>query len=367
MRVKTSNPDVLVAGAGPAGLAAAITLQRYTSATVCVLGGSAGGAVRPGETVSRGTVPLLDYLGVAAILSESCAIEGYGTEAAWGSAHVVSRDSIFTGRGEGLHLDRSRFDDKLATEFERRGGRIIHDACVRHAERIGGSWSVSYTASGQSARVLASQVIDATGRRAAFTRRIGIGMRRLDALVGVTMYLDQSSTEPIPHRVLIEAVPDGWWYSAPLPGRRAVVAFMTDADLLARLRLDSPEAMTRRMRSAPATWERLRSCTNGSAPRTHQAGTQTPARVIGEGWLAAGDAAMALDPLSSIGIGHALASGIHAARVTHARLATDEELAHAYGADVSRHLEHATDQWRAIYGSERRWPDAPFWHRRHVR
>ena len=86
--------------------------------------------------------------------------------------------------------------------------------------------------------------------------------------------------------------------------------------------------------------------------------------VIGPQWVAVDDAAASLDPLSSLGIGHALKSGIRAARIVDTRFAGDEELAVAYPNDVARFAEEFYARRAAIYRSEQRWPQSEFWRSR---
>ena len=161
---------------------------------------------------------------------------------------------------------------------------------------------------------------------------------------------------------LIEAVSEGWWYSAPVPGG-VVVAFMTDADALSSAAMN-PCAFMTLLRQTSLTATRLSGCVLTSGPRASPAGSHVLKPCLGRAWIAAGDAAAAFDPLSSLGIGHALASGIQAARIVDGRLNGDETLASAYPADVSRHVGTYLEQRRTLYGFERRWPDRPFWARR---
>jgi hypothetical protein len=84
--------------------------------------------------------------------------------------------------------------------------------------------------------------------------------------------------------------------------------------------------------------------------------------------LAAGDADMAFDPLSSLGIMAAMLSAEEVVPVVLARLGGDRA-AHEV---ATRAREAARDaRWTryrsdlaARYGDERRWADAPFWSRR---
>jgi flavin-dependent dehydrogenase len=86
---------------------------------------------------------------------------------------------------------------------------------------------------------------------------------------------------------------------------------------------------------------------------------------VGDGWVAAGDAAVSFDPLSSHGILNALHTGTLAGSAVHAHLAGDVRALDAYARHVdalyAAHLRHL----HAYYAMERRWPDHPFWSRRY--
>lgn len=78
-------------------------------------------------------------------------------------------------------------------------------------------------------------------------------------------------------------------------------------------------------------------------------------------WTAAGDAAACFDPISALGIGHALSSGIHAGRVAHAHVGRHGALGEAYRDSLLAHFKGYVQTRRGFYASERRWPDAGFW------
>ena len=95
------------------------------------------------------------------------------------------------------------------------------------------------------------------------------------------------------------------------------------------------------------------------------ANSQLSPVVATDGWVAAGDAAAAFDPISALGIGFSLRSGMEAARVAVAAAeGDDDDAAAAYTASVTRIYEDYRARYHGIYLQERRWPDAPFWARR---
>jgi flavin-dependent dehydrogenase len=85
---------------------------------------------------------------------------------------------------------------------------------------------------------------------------------------------------------------------------------------------------------------------------------------LSDGWLTVGDSAFALDPLSSQGIFHALASSILA---TEAIMETGKKPTSAifdYSASLEQAWASFKVQRRDYYCLESRWPKEGFWKRR---
>ena len=82
------------------------------------------------------------------------------------------------------------------------------------------------------------------------------------------------------------------------------------------------------------------------------------------GWIAAGDAVAAHDPLSGHGIGAAVASGWDAGGTALAVLEGDRPAADAYARRVTDGFARYLDAHDAYYRLERRWSSSPFWRRR---
>jgi flavin-dependent dehydrogenase len=355
--------DVCVIGGGPAGAAAALTLARYTKHQVLLVEASDYAALRVGETVSAGLVPLLAYLGAETVLADATTLPSFGTAGAWGSEQLIRRDFIWTGRGQGLHLDRSRFDQALAgclAEF----GSIPRTATqVREVTRHDGGWAVLLEGPDGREPVEARIIVDATGRQARIARRLGAERVVADRLVGLVCHLDLPDG-PAEQTTLVEAVPGGWWYTAPLPHGKAVAALMTDADLLRGHGIDTAASLVAALSATVHVSARLAGARPLGEPRTFPAESHVLRQPCGPGWIAAGDAACGFDPLASLGIGYALSSGIQAARIAEQWLRGDDTLALAYADDIARHAGVYSAQSREMYQAERRWPDAPFWQRR---
>lgn len=348
--------DVVIIGGGPAGTAAALTLLRYSKLRPLVIERSTYDGWRVGETLSPGVLPLLDYLGAAG------AVEGqrraFATSAAWGGPNVVSRDLLFSGAGDAWHLDRARFDRALADLCGDALWRAATAVAAFHAALQG--WTLQL-ADGREIR--ARFVIDATGRHAAFARMQGARVDIRDHLTGLVATFEGGQHDD-EGATLVEAIHDGWWYSASLPEGRIVVALMTDADIVRTHHLHEREPWLGRLGNTTATRARLAGAQLVREPVVCPAHTQILDPLAGEGWVAAGEAAVGFDPLSSMGIGYALTSGIHAARTAASALAGDASLAEVYAADVGRHFAAYLERKRAYYRIEQRWRDQPFWARR---
>jgi len=344
--------DIAIIGGGPAGSAAALTLLRYSKLRPVVIERSAYDGWRVGETLSPGVVPLLAYLGAEQVLADHGQRRAYATSAAWGSPDVVSRDFLFTGGGDAWHLDRNRFDASLAQLVRERGGTVLTGTSVHKVEP---GWVIN-------GEIHARYVIDATGRHASFARTQGAHATADDHLTGLVAVFEGG--EDSQTATLVEAVEDGWWYSARLPDHRTVVAFMTDADVVRAGHLHEQDAWLERLGETRPTRLRIVNAQLVQGPVACPAHSQTLEPVAGEGWIAAGEAAAGFDPLSSMGIGYAIASGIQAARVAASSLGGNTDHARVYASDVTQHYRAYLAKRQAYYQLEKRWPDSPFWERR---
>jgi len=213
-------------------------------------------------------------------------------------------------------------------------------------------------------------LVGASGQRAVVARRDGVRRRAFDTQIAAVAVLDRDGRAEKPHdaTTLIAAAEDGWWYAALLPNRRLAVAWFTDPDLLAASTAWRPADWWDRLRVQNLVWNLIAShdYERPQRVRVQAAGSSLLTRPTGDGWIAVGDAATAFDPLSSHGIGSALAGGVWAARAVAATLTGDDTAFAAYSGRIFASYTRYLWERRAYYADEQRWPDSPFWRRRHA-
>lgn len=349
--------DAAIIGGGPAGAAAALSLrQLMPGAAIGIFYSASDGNWRPGEILSPGAMSILQSLGCWPAFLASGFLESFGTRAAWGSPDLHDNEFLFSLRGNGWRLDRARFDDMLRRSARAAGVEIHGNATLLGSSADHNGWRLQFRGFESQARF----VIDASGRSAAFA--VQRGARRVpdDRLAGVFVLLEGEEAGA----TLIEAVENGWWYSATIPGSTAVAAFMTDTDLIRRLRLNLAERWSEILAGSRYTRERLRRAIPKGPPAVFTAHSQHLSRMSGPGWVAAGDAAMTFDPLSSQGILKALRSGKLASFAAADFLQREIESHPKY--ERLAVAEYAAYQRAKFeyYAMEPRWPEAVFWKRR---
>ena len=362
--------DVVVAGGGPAGAVAAQCLAENGRRVLLADAGSGPAAVKVGETLPPAIRPLLVDLGLWDRFAGLDPMPCHGNVSCWGSPLLHETGFIFDPNGPGWHLDRPRFDACLREVAAASGADLREGTTVRDQRRTrGGSWEVHLESPRGRSLVLSGWLVDATGRRSTVARRAGTRRRAHDALTAVVAVLHSPAGETDPDtRTMVEAAPDGWWYSARIPRSRRVVAYLTDADLLPRPVTRSPSAfqdLLTETRYLDAQIARHR-YTFGPRLTVVTARSSLLDAVAGERWIAVGDAALALDPLSSQGILTALYSGMLAARAIDAHLSGDAGALRSYPARLAAIAAEYRITRRAYYAMERRWSDRPFWRRRHT-
>ncbi len=359
--------EVVVLGGGAAGAAAALTLARRGRRVVLAERG-AGVAPRVGEALPPAARPLLSELGILALVQEGGHRQCLGNVSIWGSPVPAVHDFVFDPQGCGWHLDRRRFDEDLRGAAAAAGAEVATGTGAVGVESTDSGWRVKLReAAGGLTEVHCRWLIDATGRGSAIARRLGARRRQEDHLIAFVARFGPAAGAPDPDsRTWIEAVPGGWWYTAPVPSGERVVAFHTDADLADRSGLRRPGGFAALLARAGNIHGLLtaQGYRIDGDPRGVDASTARLERAAGSGWLAVGDASVSLDPLSSQGLFNALYTGLKGAEAADGALGGDGLAPNAYQARVDRiyraYLKHRT----TFYTAESRWPARPFWARR---
>jgi len=359
--------EVLVLGGGPAGSSIALTLARAGRA-VTMVERSRYDQPRVGETLAPSARLILASLRLWERFEQQGHAPSYAIRSAWGEPKLYEQDFTFHPYGTGWHLNRQLFDAMIADAAEEAGATVYRGGQLEaNLQKEGGDWRVSLRHEGAVHRFSASFVVDTTGRVASFARRQGAVRKAHDALVGVLGFLSPASARiNRDYHTLLEAGESGWWYSALLPDLRMVAIYMTDADLLPRGRQSLPAFWQARLKQTDFTRTRLRAFNVDSAPRVVAANSSILDRFTGSNWLAAGDAAMAFDPLSSQGISQALESGALAGRALECHLAGDAAALPQYAAQTNGVFSRYAQLYEGYYGREQRWPHSAFWRRRHT-
>ncbi|MCP3405003.1 tryptophan 7-halogenase [Bradyrhizobium sp. CCGB01] len=344
-----------------AGMACARTLLRRGYRPLLIAPGH--DVANRGETLSFRASPHLESLGWLGLLDAETAIACQGRYSVWGST-TLRRDAFHQEKASGWHIDRQRLETRMAETLDA-DGVARQWAEARQLSRTPANVVVDL-ADGSS--IEAGFVIDCSGR-ASVTSGCETPLRRLDKLVACYgIFHLEEDVEAVP-ATLVEAVAEGWWYMSLMPGNRILLCFFTDSDLLpAGLRKDI------------TLWADMVSQTHAISARVTSLGidvaacaklefapasTTTMSGMIDHRIVRAGDAASALDPLGANGLATALWSGIQAAESIAGALTGDPTTSRHYERQFLEGIATYLVTQRAMYASQRRFPDAPFWQRRH--
>lgn len=352
-----------------AGCATALALHAQGQRDIAVVEAGDHSQLRIGERLPPDIAPRFGRLGIhEAFLAERHS-PCMGSASAWGSDALGHNDFIVSPHGPGWHLDRRRFERFLANQVRERGMAVHTQIRVQQAQRRpdGGFELHLQSRAGEQRREVADWVIDACGVQAALALRLGACRRMFDQLLAVADVFTLDDDDDFPQLTLLEACEYSWWYAARLPDRRLLAMVASDAPTLKALGLDTAQqwlpalARSRHLASAlaAANWQpqKLSVLLAESSKLDPCAGT---------GWLAVGDAASCVDPLSARGIYKAFSDAEAAA----AAICIDPQAHHDPAATLT-YREHQQRQFGGylqqrtyLYALEQRWPQSGFWQRR---
>ncbi len=362
--------DVVIFGGGPAGCATALSLAEQGVSRVLLVDPARQGQFRVGESVPPDFRILLDELGLWDEFLEEKHEPSLGSCSSWGADELGYNDFLFNPLGNGWHLDRARFDGFLARKAAERGTEICCGMRFNGCERLPqGGWRLRLAGNdGRARTAVARFVVDATGMQCGVARQMGARRGFLDQLLCVAAFFELPDSARFSRLTMLEAVEYGWWYAAKLPNARLVVVVASDPQIIKQIGLHSRDGWLERLAAtnhiARATGE-CRLIADTQLTRT--APSFLLDKVVGDRWLAAGDAASSFDPISSQGIHKAVSNGDRAGKAIAAHLrGNDRQLVDYESSVISRFQDYSRIR-QYFYGLEKRWPASSFWMKRQAK
>ena len=354
--------DCVVIGGGPAGSAfAGIVRKHAPDATVVVLEKARFPRWRIGESTIPVANTVLRELGVYDELYNGGAVKKVGITFVWGddripwnadylqiagdgeqlgpqrTIDVLGQDlSTFSDRFEpsrmpfvGFNVERSRFDQMLLARARTLGADCREGVAVTEILRENGAvCGVRYRDDQGAEGTIATRfVLDASGLSALLTRGTRVRDPEMNnfAVYGYFSGAEWKSTLSGTHdatTVFIASVPLGWIWYFPIGADLMSVGFVThrrhfrdalagrEPELLYREALESCPEIRDLLRHATLREDILPQQKRVGVTQDWSSWAESP---TGEGWAAAGDAAVFVDPILSSGVTLALQSGHRAA------------------------------------------------------
>jgi flavin-dependent dehydrogenase len=356
------EPSAVIIGGGPAGASAGRLLASW-GRRVLLLTRPADPRRGLAESLPPSTHKLLATIGFLDEVERAEFVRATGNTVWWcGEGRV---EAFATGMPPGFQIFRPDFDRLLLEGAARAGVEVVADATVSSAVTSDGATRVEFECHGNRDAVCAPFVLDCTGRAGVVARRFRQPGHRMFALVGAWRSRGGWGLAD-PTHTLVEAHRDGWVWSIPTSALERHIGAMVDGvvpragsnGLTDVYRGEIAKAVELGKVPIDAELDRVWAC---------DASTYSSDASAGAGYVLVGDAASAIDPLSSFGVKKAIGSGWMAAIVVNTCLAHPDRAEAAYDfyrawqRDVTAtHARRSRDFAREAAARF----DSPFWRRR---
>jgi flavin-dependent dehydrogenase len=347
------DAEICIIGAGPAGSVTALCLARLGYG-VLLVDRPRDARQRRAESLPLSIAPILASLGLGPCLDRATFREDGSALIAWESDAVQPQ-----AWARGHLIDRTMFDNLLCEAAVSAGARVVAPAQARQVQRLAeGSWRLQLLGPHGPHWARSRFLIDARGRRSAGTKEMSTPTAAVTGAwsAGGGFY-----------QTRIEAGSSEWFWGSPSPDGTYQATVFLDRE---RMRGLATAARVHLYRERLATSQLLRGLLRqkpANLPRSSDATSRVHSDLAGADYIRVGEAAFAIDPLSSHGVQAAVLSAVQASAVVHTMLARpgDQTIALDF---YRRHQTVAAARSRAIsaryYALRAQRTAEPFWLRR---
>lgn len=342
MQIEPSNPsvDVVITGAGPAGVVLALQLQR-TGLSVCLLGVPRRFDALEGmaERARKG----FEVAGCSQALATLGPL--VGRVATWSGEQ-------FDGNREYL-VERQAFDQALWCDASDAGIAVV-ESRVKDVEWLESDrlWRVKHDGGSCCARYW----VEARGRSAPRSAL----QQRAPATVALAAWWQSKPNAPIAG---VHTLPQGWvWYARLVDGRLSAQIFLDAKDAPSRSAIEA--FYLAQLADSDALRPILAEAKRIGEPVARGASLTLSEPLIDDTCARVGDAALALDPLAGHGQFEAVGSALALASCISTLLQKPEDSAAArqfYRERMSGDYLAMARNGRDFYAMEKRWADKTFW------
>ncbi|MFT5647659.1 MAG: flavin-dependent dehydrogenase [Aureispira sp.] len=355
------NYQVIIVGAGPAGLAASLTLSAY-KISHCLIDANTSAIPKPGDALPPNAKPLLKQLGILDLLDSPQHIPYYGNKSIWGTNIPQKKEFIAGIHGHGYLLDRLHFENQLRQLVQNNSSSFYKGYKLKKVQDKGNLVEVVIQKDSKTIKIQAPYIVDATGRKASVCRHLGVNKIELD--VQLTLSFWHQLKHKIPRQIWIEATENGWWYISPNAENQANCMFFTLKELVPQRKEIVPFLKNELQKTLQIKKIIQPTEQELEEKKLRSSGTTYLVQPYGKNWLAVGDAAFSYDPISSYGITSALATGFYGAHAIAAKLANEDSAFLAYRYVIENGARAYLQKLTHQYQMEKRWRNSYYWQNR---
>jgi flavin-dependent dehydrogenase len=343
--------EVLVVGGGPAGSTIALRLAQLGH-HVCLVEAKDFPRHHIGEALSPGVGALLEFLGLTDAARDVGGLVFDAADICWG-ADSYERKPMDP---RGFTVDRGRFDAHLLAAAQAQGAVLLQPAVAVEHVRTPTGWCVTCRDREKTFSIRANVLVDATGRRGFLPKSRTQTSPPTAALFGYWIGFG------LPSRPRILAGPGQWYWGSPVPGSRFNAMMFIDRRDLRRRRGSAAQHYRDGIAALELGADAMAGDVSGCDATCYIDG-----RCAGADCLKVGEAAFAIDPLSSSGVQAAMQSALAGSVAVHTALLRPSSaiIAGSFYADHVRHVSIRHSRMSAKhYAEHRRHADLPFWRSR---